>query len=375
MAVSRPATKAPASALPGADGILAALPNPVLLVDGDAAIGYVNHAAEQFFAAGAPYLVGGAVADVVPYDSPLLALLDQVQRQGMTMSEYAVDLGTPKTGPRLSDITVAPVADAPGAAVIVIREASIAGKMDRQLTHRGAARMVAGMAAVLVHEIKNPLSGIRGAAQLLEDNVQPQDQALTDLIRDEVDRVCALVDHMEMFSDKPLQRRPVNIHQVLERVRKVSESGFARSITIVERYDPSLPPVYGNFDQLVQVFLNLVKNAAEAVPEEGGEIVLATAFRHGVRVAIPGSNSRLKLPLEVSVSDNGSGVPEDLRPHLFDPFVTTKAEGTGLGLALVAKLIGDHGGIVDCSSEPRRTTFRVMLPLHEAVGWTDGEAG
>jgi two-component system nitrogen regulation sensor histidine kinase GlnL len=245
--------------------------------------------------------------------------------------------------------------------------------MDRQLTHRGAARSVAGMAAVLAHEIKNPLSGIRGAAQLLEPSLESQDHTLTHLIRDEVDRICALVDRMEMFSDKPIERAPVNIHRVLERVRKVAESGFARGATIHERYDPSLPPVYGNFDQLVQVFLNLVKNAAEAVPEEGGEILLSTAFRHGVRLAIPGSNSRLKLPLEVSVTDNGAGVPEDLRPHLFDPFVTTKREGTGLGLALVAKLIGDHGGTIECDSEPRRTTFRVMLPLHEAAAEDDGE--
>ncbi len=366
--------KSATSASLDADGILAAVPNPVLLVDPDGSIGYVNQAAEHFFAAGAPHLLGATVADIVPYDSPLLALLDQVRREGMTMSEYAVDLGTPKTGPRLSNITVAPAGETPETTVIVIQEASIARKMDRQLTHRGAARSVAGMAAVLAHEIKNPLSGIRGAAQLLEPSLEPQDHTLTHLICDEVDRICALVDRMEMFSDKPIEREPVNIHRVLERVRKVAESGFARGATIHERYDPSLPPVYGNFDQLVQVFLNLIKNAAEAVPEEGGEILLSTAFRHGVRLAIPGSNSRLKLPLEVSITDNGAGVPEDLRPHLFDPFVTTKREGTGLGLALVAKLIGDHGGTVECDSEPRRTTFRVMLPLHEAAAEDDGES-
>ncbi len=354
-----------------ADGILAMLPNPVLLVDPDRTIRYVNQAAEQFFASGAPHLLAAWIADFTPYDSPLLALLEQAGRSGMTVSEYAVDLGTPRTGPRLSNITVAPLAEPSGAAVIVIQEASITSKMDRQLTHRGAARMVAGMAAVLAHEIKNPLSGIRGAAQLLEPSVEPQDQPLTHLIRDEVDRICALVDRMEVFSDKPIEREPVNIHRVLERVRRIAESGFARGVAIVERYDPSLPPVHGNFDQLVQVFLNLVKNAAEAVPEEGGEIQLSTAFRHGVKLAIPGSNSRVRLPLEVTVTDNGDGVPEDLRPHLFDPFVTTKREGTGLGLALVAKLIGDHGGIVECNSEPRRTTFRIMLPLHEVAGDED----
>jgi two-component system, NtrC family, nitrogen regulation sensor histidine kinase GlnL len=348
-----------------ADGILALLPNPVLLLEEDGAIRYVNQAAEHFFAAGAPYLCQCRLSDIVPYDSPLLALVALVVREGMTMSEHAVALGTPRSGMHLANICVSPVPENPGSTVVVLHDAGIASKMDRQLTHRGAARMVTGMAAVLAHEIKNPLSGIRGAAQLLEPAVGPEDLALTQLICDEADRICDLVDRMEMFSDKPIEREPVNIHRVLERVRKVAQTGFARGVAIEERYDPSLPPVLGNFDQLVQAFLNLVKNAAEATPQEGGRIVLSTAFRHGVRLAIPGSNSRMKLPLEVAISDNGHGVPEDLVPHLFDPFVTTKRTGTGMGLALVAKIIGDHGGTVECESGDGRTIFRTMLPLFE----------
>jgi len=358
-------TSVPSTVL-DAESILALLPNPVLLLDRDGSIQYVNQAAEHFFAAGAPYLRQCRLADIVPYDSPLLALVALVVREGMTMSEHAVALGTPRSGVHLANISVSPVTESPGATLVVLQEAGIASKMDRQLTHRGAARMVTGMAAVLAHEIKNPLSGIRGAAQLLEPAVGQDDQALTQLICDEADRICDLVDRMEMFSDKPIERDPVNIHRVLERVRKVAQTGFARNVAIEEHYDPSLPPVLGHFDQLVQVFLNLVKNAAEAAPEEGGRIVLSTAFRHGVRLAIPGSNSRMKLPLEVSVTDNGGGVPEDLIPHLFDPFVTTKRTGTGMGLALVAKIIGDHGGIVECDTGSGRTTFRTMLPLFEA---------
>lgn len=240
----------------------------------------------------------------------------------------------------------------------------MAEKIDRQLTHRGAARSVTGLAAMLAHEIKNPLSGIRGAAQLLESSVDDNDRALTRLITDEADRIVKLVDRMEVFSDeRPIERDPVNIHVVLEHVKRLAQSGFARHIRIVEEYDPSLPPVYANRDQLVQVFLNLVKNAAEAIGDDAdGEILLTTAFRPGIRLSVPGSANRVTLPLEFAVRDNGPGVPPDMLPHLFDPFVTTKTNGTGLGLALVAKIIGDHGGVIECESQQNRTIFRVLMP-------------
>jgi two-component system nitrogen regulation sensor histidine kinase GlnL len=302
--------------------------------------------------------------DVIPRDSPVFALIEQVRSSGATVSEYGITLDTPRLGIRLVSIQVVPMTETPGHVVLSLHELSIAHKIDRQLNHRHAARSVIAMAAILAHEVKNPLSGIRGAAQLLEQNAAPTDHELTRLIVDETDRICALVDRMEVFSDeRPLDRAPVNIHQVLERVRRIAQSGFSRHVRFVEEYDPSLPPVYGNRDTLVQVFLNLVKNAAEAVPEDGGEIILSTAYQHGIRLAVPGSESRVHLPLVISVQDNGAGIPEDLRAHLFDPFVTTKRNGTGLGLALVAKIIGDHGGVIEFDSQPRRTVFRVLLPM------------
>jgi two-component system nitrogen regulation sensor histidine kinase GlnL len=174
-----------------------------------------------------------------------------------------------------------------------------------------------------------------------------------------------------VFSDqRPVEREPVNIHAVLEHVKRLAQSGFARHIKFAETYDPSLPPVLGNRDQLVQVFLNLVKNAAEAIGEgaSDGEIQISTAFRPGVRLKLPGSKARVSLPLEFCVKDNGPGVPDDLRPHLFDPFVTTKPTGNGLGLALVAKIVGDHGGIIECESQPRHTVFRVLMPMFTGDG-------
>jgi two-component system nitrogen regulation sensor histidine kinase GlnL len=265
------------------------------------------------------------------------------------------------------DLHVAAVPERPGHVVVMLQKRTMAEKMDRQLTHRGAARSVIALASMLAHEIKNPLSGIRGAAQLLEQSASDEDRTLTRLICDEADRIVKLVDRMEVFADeRPIDRKPINIHQVLEHVKRLAQSGFARHIKFVEEYDPSLPPVFGNRDQLVQIFLNLIKNASEAIGETAadGEIQLTTAFRPGVRLSLPGSKSRVSLPLEFCVKDNGSGVQEDLLPHLFDPFVTTKPSGTGLGLALVAKIVGDHGGVIECESQPRRTIFRVLMPVY-----------
>src|ERR1700681_1597374 len=364
-----------------ADVVLNALPHPVITVAADGKIADANVAAESFFEASLPLLRRQALKDLVPFGSPLLALVDQVRARGAAVNEYKVDLSTPRTpGDRLVDLHVAPLPERPDHVVVMLQERTIADKMDRQLTHRGAARSVSALAAMLAHEIKNPLSGIRWAAQLLEQSVGDEDRTLTRLICEEADRIVKLVDRMEVFTDeRPIEREPVNIHVVLEHVKRLAYSGFARHIKFVEEYDPSLPPVLANRDQLIQVFLNLVKNAAEAVGEASsdGEIMLSTAFRPGVRLSVPGNSKRVSLPLEFCVKDNGPGVPEDLLHHLFDPFVTTKPTGSGLGLALVSKIVGDHGGIIECESQPRRTIFRVLMPMYlsEKVLGDDAEPG
>jgi two-component system nitrogen regulation sensor histidine kinase GlnL len=284
------------------------------------------------------------------------------------VAEYGVTLQSPTIGTHEVNIQASPIFESEDLVMIALHEHSIADKIDRQLSHRGAARSVTAMAAMLAHEVKNPLSGIRGAAQLLEQNAVPEDRVLTRLICEETDRICTLLDRMDVFADSgPPKRNGVNIHRVLNRVRQVAVNGFAKGVRFTADYDPSLPGVLGERDQLVQIFLTLVKNAAEALPEKGGEITLATAYNHGVRFAAPGGGGRVHLPLMVSVQDNGMGIPDDIKGHLFDPFVTSKPEGSGLGLALVAKLVRDHGGVIEFSTRPRCTRFKVMLPMARAA--------
>ena len=360
--------------VPDAASVLAALAFPVIVVDANDRIGYINATSEQFFEHSASSLVGQDLTRLMPTDSPVFSLIRQVRSTGASISEHGIDLVLPRGGGRNLSIHGAPLGEDRDWLVLTFEEHATARAIERQLFHRGAARSISAMASMLAHEVKNPLSGIRGAAQLLEQTVNGADRKLTRLICEETDRICALVDRMDVFADGgPPARQAVNIHQVLERVQRSATAGFGRHVRFVNEYDPSLPPVYGNFDQLVQVFMNLVKNAAEAVPDNGGEIHLRSAFRRGVRLAFPGVEGRVHLPLVVSVGDNGPGIPNDIAGHLFDPFVTTKSGGTGLGLALVAKVVNDHGGIIEFDTESTGTTFRVLLPVideHARAGRT-----
>ncbi|HEX3863944.1 MAG TPA: ATP-binding protein [Stellaceae bacterium] len=375
-AVSARARAAVAAPVVDIAAVLAALPNAVIALDRQATVRFVNPAAEQFFSVSAAALIGNPLDDVIVPHSPLFSLAEAVWHTGGSIAEYDVMLEGPRFPGRVVTIQGAPAGEGAELLVLALHERSMADKMDRQLTHRNAARSVTAMAAMLAHEVKNPLSGIRGAAQLLEQDADEAGRELTQLICDETDRIVALVDRMEAFSEhNPITRAEVNIHEVLDRVRKIAQSGFARHVRLNEEYDPSLPPVLGDRDLLLQVFLNLIKNAAEAVPGAGGEIVLTTAYRHGLRLAAPGSDRRRHLPLMVSVTDNGGGIPDDLKEHLFDPFVTTKRNGTGLGLALVAKVIGDHGGVIEFDSQPRRTVFRVFLPVVTPGGVAQNGSG
>lgn len=360
-------SKAPVPALSTA--VLQALPQPIIVCGEDRSIVFVNYAAEAFFGASMSVLSRQRLDDLIAFGSPIIGLMQAVADRRGPMTEYRVRVGssrfTEQQDDRIVDVFASPLSDSDGRIALLFQERTMADKIDRQLVSRGAARSVTGLASMLAHEIKNPLSGIRGAAQLLEQSVTAEELPLARLVRDEVDRIVDLMDRVEVFGDdRPLEREPINIHVVLDRVKLLARNGVARGISLYEEYDPSLPPVAGNRDQLIQVFLNLVKNAAEALERTPKpEIRFSTAFRPGIRISVQGVSERISLPIEIIIEDNGPGVPADMVPILFDPFVTTKSNGSGLGLALVAKIIGDHGGVVDMDSRPGRTRFRILLPV------------
>lgn len=342
-----------------------ALPFPAFVIDPETLISEVNDAAEAFCMASRRQMTGKPLGQFAGEGS---AVLDVVQQaQGGMRSVVLHDVKVGWGGQPRGEANVQATRIGNNEVLLMLHPRSIADKMDRSLSHRNAARSVAGMAAMLAHEIRNPLAGISGAAQLLATTLGAEDRELTAVIEDETKRIGNLVNRVEAFGGMgPGVVEPVNIHDIIDRAKRAAAAGFASHIRFVETFDPSIPPTAGSGDQLMQVLLNLLKNSAEAMPK-GGVITLKTAFRPGVKLSLPGKRSQ-SLPIEISVKDNGPGIAASILDDVFEPFVSTKASGTGLGLSLVSKIMADHGGVVDCKSDASGTEFRLLLPV-----WKEGK--
>ena len=348
-------------------GLIEQLPLPVVLLDAEDRVAYASPAAEEFLQTSFARFGGKPLSHLIAEDHPLLALIGQVRRSGRSSSLNGLEIASPRIGEhRDVEVFAGPFADGKGTVLVTLQERTTARLLERQMGRRSAGRSVSGLAGVIAHEIRNPLAGIRGAAQLLETGTDDEGRALTQLICVEIDRIAALLDRMLAFGDGPAKaNEAVNIHAVLDHVRRLVSAGAGPGVRFAAEYDPSLPPVLGNRDRLVQALLNLVKNAAEAAGGQGeaARIWLRTSFHAGYSIADRGGARRVSLPLLITIEDNGPGVPEDIAPHLFEPFVSSKPAGTGLGLALSARIVGEHGGLIETERVRNRTVFRVLLPI------------
>jgi len=337
-----------------------ALPFPAFVVGSDGLIAEVNDAAEGFCLTSRKQMQGKPLVQFTGEGAAMLDAVMQAQSGMGSVVLHDVPVGWQGKPRGVANVQVTRLAA--GEVLMMLHPRSIADKMDRSLSHRNAARSVAGMAAMLAHEIRNPLAGISGAAQLLNGTLSAEDQELTAVIDAESKRIGDLVNRVEAFGDMgPGVVQPVNIHGIIDRAKRAASAGFAAHLRFNEVFDPSIPPTAGSPDQLMQVLLNLFKNAAEAMPK-GGVITLKTAFRPGVKLSLPGKRSQ-SLPIEISISDNGPGISPSIFDDVFEPFVSSKASGTGLGLSLVSKIIADHGGVIDCKSDTTGTEFRLLLPV------------
>jgi len=337
------------------------LPLPALLLDAEDRIVDANPAAEGFMNASAKALAGQPVWDRLAVNAPIEESFQRARENGTPLFVNDVDVGTGERAPLQCNLQIAPLMGFPGRMILMISPRELAGRLTQSNSVKAAAKSAIGMAEMLAHEIKNPLAGITGAAQLLSMSLKPEELELTDLIVGETRRIVKLLEQVEQFGNiRPPDLKPVNLHDVLDRARRSALLGFGAQMTIIEDYDPSLPPALGDPDQLLQVIQNLLKNASEASPN-GGTIRLHTFFEHSFRLR-RADGSGQSLPLQIEVIDDGPGLPPDLEGDIFEPFVSGRENGTGLGLALVSKIVSDHGGWISVSSTPGRTAFRISLP-------------
>ncbi len=338
------------------------LPIPAMIINADDKIADLNPAAEYFMNSSAKALIGAPIWDRLMIAAPLEDAVSRVRSNLSPLFISDVDVGTGERAPVQCNLQIGPLQDAPEDILILMEPREIAGRLGRSMQTQTAAKSAIGMAEMLAHEIKNPLAGITGAAQLLSMNLTGEDVELTDLIVEESRRIVKLLDQVEQFGNlRPPSLKSTNLHDVLERARKSAMLGFGAHMQFKELYDPSLPSTYADADQLLQVFLNLLKNASEASPD-GGSITIRTFYELSLRLRRRDGSGSV-VPLQIEIIDDGPGLPQEIEGDVFEPFVSGRENGTGLGLALVSKIISEHGGWIAVDSAPGRTVFRISLPV------------
>ncbi len=344
------------------DTLWNSLPIPGLLIDENDKIADMNPAAEGFLNHSTRSMIGYPVFDVLAVDAPIEEAFGRARKDNSVLIVNDVDVGTGDRAPLQCTLQIAPLIGSPGKFLFLLSTREFAGRITQGQTVKSAAKSAIGMAQMLAHEIKNPLAGIAGAAQLLSMSLPKQDLELTDLIVGETRRIAGLLDQVEQFGNqRPPKLAAVNLHDILDRARRSAILGYGANMTFVEDFDPSLPEAWVDADQLLQVILNLLKNASQAAGNGGGTIKMRTYYEYSLRLRRKDGGGKA-LPLQIEIQDDGPGLPPEIADDVFDPFVSGRENGTGLGLALVSKIISEHDGWISVDSVPGKTTFRISLP-------------
>ena len=357
-----------------ASQVLASLPNPLFILDSSNCFVYLNQAAEIFFQSSQAIMFGVSLDSFILADAHIFSMLKRAKEQNVSVGDQGLELAGPKLAVKLVNVQITPFGDISPCLLISIQERAFAERLRGQSLFQGAARSISAMAALLAHEVKNPLAGIKGAAQLLESGLSDEDRTLTRMIVEESDRVPALLDRMEGFAGGAgLNLSPVNIHEVLDHCLGLASASYGAHLSILRHYDPSLPLVNGHRDLLIQAFINIIKNASEAT-DYNSELIIKTSYSQGRHLSLAANNSGSHLPVQVDFIDNGRGIPDDIRDHLFDPFVSSRIGGSGLGLTMVASVVADHGGMIEVESILGRTAFRLNFPVANTNAPTSNRA-
>ena len=361
----------PEGGLPAAKQMMDILPFPVFMLDGNERFLWLNHAAEGFFHSSQAMLVPMQMSELLISDSPFFSLVRRARQSERPVSDKSLRLISPKFGVRNAAIQVTPLpvsenVDERGAVLVTLQEQGLTDKLAAQNTVKSAALSMSKMTSLLAHEVKNPLAGIKGAAQLLETEIPEESRELSSMIVTESDRITALLNRIEnLSSDMPVQLKDVNIHEILDHCIRITKASFGRHLDIKCHYDPSLPNIDADPDLLVQCFLNLFKNVSE-VTDDKGILTLTTSYNLS-RYLSTSQSFQVHLPLQIEIEDNGSGIPEELQDYIFEPFISGKQSGSGLGLAMVASVVADHGGAISVDTSPAGTCFTVNLPIPSHV--------
>ena len=348
------------------NSILNELRTPVFLVNKNNDVVYINSIGEEFFGHSANLIIGFSIYNLIPEDSPVSILLKRVRKSKQGLTEESLDFSNINFPNRKVRAHIVPLSFDSNQIIFQLSELTVSEMFQSQRINSKISKSFSSMVDMLMHELKNPLAGIKGASQLIESDLNSDKNVkeLTSLINIESDRIVSLLNRMEQINNNDVikDQEFLNVHEILNHCKRVAQNSFGSNIKYIESFDPSLPHIFANKDILIQIFLNLLKNACEAASNTS-KIKIKTSFNSDKKISFSHEEIPSSLPLQIEIIDYGTGITKSLLPNIFDPFISSKKEGKGLGLSIVASGLNDMGAVIDVMSSPGLTNFIINFPL------------